>query len=302
MATWQSYMQITGAPLTADDAPNDTAPDASRVLTANSASLLVQLLDGTSATATVYAYNDTLATWEQVSTGAIGTTRPLVLAATPTKKTFVRLTSVVGSPTNCVVLDGSDLPDVLRALVTRASLNIDSATIHADVDEVEAKLDTLDTSVGNVETSVDETTAAVALVEAAVDATTTAVGSNTTAVDAVATAVGLVETAVAAVETDVEAVTTAVGLVKTAVDSATTAVGTLTNALKSATQAAAITPHDSNTFTATRAVLVGGAGTLVARFSGDGGNTTMAVLPGVYDISVILVHTSSKATGLVALY
>ena len=100
----------------------------------------------------------------------------------------------------------------------------------------------------------------------------------------------------------VDATTTAVALVETAADATTTAVDTLLAALESSDSAAAITPHDANTFTATRAVLIGGAGTLVAQFAADGGNTTMAVLPGVYDISVILVHTTSTATGLVALY
>jgi len=227
MSKWQGNLLITGAPLTADDAPNDTEPAAARVFTAPSdqAAVLVQLLDGTSATATTYAYDETEEEWAQVDTGSVNTTRPLELAVTPSKKTFVRLTSVVGSPTGCAVVDFAALPAVLSALLTRASMRIDSATLHADVDQVETKLDTL--------------------------------------------------------HTDVAA---------------------LLAALKVITSSAAITSHDENTITATRGITVGGAGNLVAKFAADSATVTIAVVPGYYPFSVILVHTDTTATGLVAHY
>jgi hypothetical protein len=225
MTPWRSYMLISGAPLTDDGVPS--TPSADRVFTAESgqSAILVQLLDGTSATATVWTY--AAGAWAAVAgaTGAIGTSVPLRLAVTAGQPTFIQLTSVVGAPTGCVVLPGDTIPDVLKALLTRAALTLGDVSIHADVDQVEAKLDT-----------------------------------NTAAITA------------------------------------------LNNALKAATQAATITPHDTNTITATRGLFIGGAGNLVAKFAGDAGTTTLAVQAGYYPFSVILVHTTSTATGMVALY
>jgi len=148
-ATWQAYHQITGAPLTADDAPSTTAPDAARVFVAPSTvtQVLVQLLDGTSATAAVWTCDagddpTVKGNWSALAgaTGSIGTTVPLPLAVTAGAYITIRLTSIVGSPTACVVLDFACFPDILKALCTRSALSIDSATLHADVDGVEGLL------------------------------------------------------------------------------------------------------------------------------------------------------------------
>jgi len=153
-ATWQAYHQITGAPLTADDAPSTTAPDAARVFVAPSTvtQVLVQLLDGTSATAAVWTCDagddpTVKGNWSALAgaTGSIGTTLPLPLAVTPKAYITIRLTDVAGSPTACVVLDFACFPDILQALCTRSALSIDSATLHADVDGVETLIGTTNT-------------------------------------------------------------------------------------------------------------------------------------------------------------
>jgi hypothetical protein len=160
-ATWQAYHQITGAPLTDDDAPSTTAPDAARIFKAPHTveKVLVQLLDGTSATAAVWTCDDgddptDKDNWSALAgaTGAIGTTLPLPLAVTAGAYITIRLTSVVGSPTACVVLDFACFPDILKALCTRSALSIDSATLHADVDGVEALIGTTNTALGTLHT------------------------------------------------------------------------------------------------------------------------------------------------------
>jgi len=227
-ATWQAYHQITGAPLTADDAPSTTAPDAARVFKAPHTvkKVLVQLLDGTSATAAVWTCDDgddptVKGNWSALAgaTGSIGTTLPLPLAVTPKAYITIRLTDVVGSPTACVVLDFACFPDILKALCTRSALSIDSATLHADVDGVE-------------------------------------------------TLIGATNTAVAA----------------------------LTNALKSNTSGVLLAEHDTNTFTATRGITVSGSGDLVVQFADDGATVTIAVVPGYYPYSIILLHTDTDDT------
>jgi len=282
MATsWQSNLLITGAPITADSDPDDSEPSAARVFMADqsTAAVLVQLLDGTSATATVWTYDGT--EWAVVSgaTGSVGTSVPLMLAVTPGQLTFVALTSVTGSPTACVVLSGAATPAVLAALLTRASLTLGSATIHADVDEVEDKLDTLHTDLA---TTIHT------------DLATTLAGK----LDTLHTDVGTT------IHTDLA--TTIHGDLATTLhaDIATTlknAVDAVLTGLKSGTQSTAITPSDVE-FTACRAITVATFGTVVGKLANDTESRTFTLTPGLWDLSFKLITAASTATGIVAIY
>lgn len=70
--------------------------------------------------------------------------------------------------------------------------------------------------------------------------------------------------------------------------------------------AKAITPHDTNTLAATtRAISVGGAGTVSVDMAGPGGGTNIQLtLPaGIHPLAVTKVYaTGTAATGLVALW
>jgi len=125
MAKFQSYMLRTGAPLTNDTAPTSVEPAAANVFTADSSqsSILVQLLDGTSATATVWSHNG--AAWVSGATGTVGTTVPLSLAVTASQRTFVALTAVTGAPTGCAVFPADALIDLLLAIASKGGLEVD---------------------------------------------------------------------------------------------------------------------------------------------------------------------------------
>ena len=71
-----------------------------------------------------------------------------------------------------------------------------------------------------------------------------------------------------------------------------------------AVRGAAITPHDTNEIEVTRGIYVGGAGNLTVKFKDDSSTVVITgVLAGqVYPFRVLLVHTDTTATNLVALY
>ena len=76
------------------------------------------------------------------------------------------------------------------------------------------------------------------------------------------------------------------------------------HAQDSARSAFAVTPHDTNVLAAvSRALYVGGGGTLVVRFVGDSSTVSLVgVLSGtLLPIQVDLVHTTTSATSIVAL-
>lgn len=236
---YQSYQLIAGAPLTNDAAPGVTPPAASRKWTPDTSSLFVQLVDGSSATVTAWSYDG--ASWAEAN-GGVGNEANLV-AGTPGlitvdsgSVTFLQLTSIAGSPTQCIATPLADAPGLFSRLAAAGKGG----------------------------------------------------GLLKTAIDAVATAVGTV--------------TTAVGTATTAVTAVTTAVGTVLSALRSIRSVVAITPHDTNTITATRQVWIQGAGNIKCQFADDGATVTLAVIPGVYDWSIILVHTDTTATGIFAMY
>jgi hypothetical protein len=108
----------------------------------------------------------------------------------------------------------------------------------AEVDNVEADVESLGTGIGQVKTAVEATTAAIGEAKAAaeagagnvtdaVDAAAVAVGTVKTAVDAAAVAVGTVKTAVDQVKGDLESLAGTVDAVKTAVEAAGAGVDSL---------------------------------------------------------------------------
>ena len=66
---------------------------------------------------------------------------------------------------------------------------------------------------------------------------------------------------------------------------------------------AVITPHATNTFDTTRAVLIGVGGDLAVRFVGDTSDRTITLAAGIHAINIIAVRvTGTTATGLLAGY
>jgi hypothetical protein len=66
----------------------------------------------------------------------------------------------------------------------------------------------------------------------------------------------------------------------------------------------AITPHASNTITATKGIMVTGAGTVACRFVDADADTTLTLLAGTYyPFSVVAVRTTgTAATGIFGFY
>ena len=125
---YQSSQLISGAPLVADDAPGDTEPDATRKWTTGpqQPAILVQLVDGVSATATAWTYDG--ASWAEANGGS-GNEANLV-AGVPAKilvdsgaTTFVQLTSVVGTPTRVIVAPPQDTPLLLALLASTTAVD-----------------------------------------------------------------------------------------------------------------------------------------------------------------------------------
>jgi hypothetical protein len=65
-----------------------------------------------------------------------------------------------------------------------------------------------------------------------------------------------------------------------------------------------ITPHATNTFTATRKIICAAGGTLAVRFANDSTDRSLTLLAGVeYNLSIVAVRvTGTTATGIVGLY
>lgn len=106
---FQSTQLISGAPLTNDSAPGDVEPAAARKWTtgANQNAVVVQLVDGVSATATAWTYDGS--EWAEANSGA-GNEANLV-AGTPAKllvdaksTTFVQLTNIAGPATQVIIM------------------------------------------------------------------------------------------------------------------------------------------------------------------------------------------------------
>ena len=218
---YQSSQLISGAPITDDSAPGGSEPAAARKWTtsARQTAILVQLVDGTSATATAWTYDGS---WAEAN-GGVGNEANLV-AGTPAQllidgnsKTFVQLTSVVGSPTLAVIIPLEGAPSLLSRLAAKAKGD------------------------------------------------------------------GIIGTAIAAV---------------------TTAITAFANSIKACTRSEPIVAHDSNTITATRAILIGQAGDITVKLAEDSATRAMTVTPGIYPLSVVLVHTDTTVPDakLFALY
>jgi len=71
-----------------------------------------------------------------------------------------------------------------------------------------------------------------------------------------------------------------------------------------ARRAVAITTHDTDEIPVTRGVYVGGAGNITCQFKDDSSTVVLvgATAGSVLPIEVVLVHTDTTATSLVALY
>ncbi|NLS19889.1 hypothetical protein HGP16_25455 [Rhizobium sp. P40RR-XXII] len=65
-----------------------------------------------------------------------------------------------------------------------------------------------------------------------------------------------------------------------------------------------ITPHATNTFTATRKIICAAGGTLAVRFANDAADRSLTLLSGVeYNFSIVAVRvTGTSATGIVGMY
>ena len=160
---FQNYNLLQGAPLANEDDPNTSTPAAARrwVPPQGKNTALVQLLDGTSCTVTTWELaegDDEDTEWAQVDQQtAVGTGVPteITLRSTARAEVFVQLSAVTGNPTGLAVLPIDAAPAALIGLLTSSQISIDSATLHADVDEVESKLDTLASLEGYPHTSED---------------------------------------------------------------------------------------------------------------------------------------------------
>jgi hypothetical protein len=122
---FEAFHLIAGAPLTDDADPSVTPPAAARQFQTEAGQhyALVELVDGTSCTATAWSSDG--ATWAESRRGegneadlVAGT--PARIAVDPGTITTIRLTAIAGSPTLAVCVPDRDAPNLLSRIAGAA--------------------------------------------------------------------------------------------------------------------------------------------------------------------------------------
>jgi hypothetical protein len=173
---YEAFHAITGAPLTNDADPSVTPPSsAARVFRpeAKQDHAIVQLVDGTSCTATAWSYRDSA--WIEAHAGQ-GNEANLVagvpgkIAVDPGALTFIRLTSIVGSPTVAVAFPAREAQSFLSRLAASSrggSLIVAGlSTLHTDIaTTLKNAVDAVATAVATLTAALDSNTKAALLAE-----------------------------------------------------------------------------------------------------------------------------------------
>ena len=123
---FQSNQLISGTPLADDDPPGTTEPNADRKWTTSphQNAVLVQLVDGVSATATAWTYDGS--SWAEAN-GGVGNEASLVagtpaeLLVDPNSVTFFQLTSIAGNATQAITVPPEEAPLLLALLAATSA-------------------------------------------------------------------------------------------------------------------------------------------------------------------------------------